>query len=318
MSRSSAQGPGRTPSRALLSAAAVAASSGLLATRVPGRLPKAALAAGAALGLAVAGNEVAGKPVPFLRWSFIRMLLGMRTLTRDWQVGDGREDALAAYVAEHARRDDIDDVIRVIDEFCHQQSFMMNVGDEKGELLDAALRRARPIRVLEIGAYCGYSALRLARATAPDTQICTVEFSAANAEIARRNLDHAGVAHRVEVIVGSLGDGDQTLRHLRTVSGFTDGVLDFVFLDHDKDHYLPDLQRIVDQGWLHPGSVVVADNVGFPGAPAYRAHMREHDGRTWRTVEHKTHVEYQSLVPDLVLESTYLGAPWGGPGTTAD
>ena len=63
-------------------------------------------------------------------------------------------------------------------------------------------------------------------------------------------------------------------------------------------------------------SVVVADNVGFPGAPAYRAHMREHEGRTWRTVEHKTHVEYQSLVPDLVLESTYLGAPWGGPGTT--
>ena len=298
MSRSSVHRRGRTPSRALLSSAAVAVSSGLLATRVRGRVPKLALAAGAAVGLAVAGNEATGKPVPFLRWSFIRMMAGMRTLTRDWQVGDGREDALAAYVAEHARRDDIDDVIRVIDEFCHRQSFMMNVGDEKGELLDAAVARARPNRVLEIGAYCGYSALRLARATAPDTQICTVEFSAANAEIARRNLDHAGVAHRVEVVVGTLGDGGadagQTLRHLRTVSGFTDGGLDFVFLDHDKDHYLPDLERIVDQGWLHPGSVVVADNVGFPGAPAYRAHMREHEGRTWRTVEHKTHVEYQT------------------------
>lgn len=296
----------RRPSRALLSSAAVAASSGLLATRVRGVVPKAALAAGAAAGLAVAANEAAGKPVPFLRWSFIRMMAGMRHLTREWQVGDGREDALAAYVAEHARRDDIDDVIRVIDEFCHQQSFMMNVGDEKGELLDAALRKAGPKRVLELGAYCGYSALRMARATGPDTLISTVEFSAANAEIARRNLDHAGVAHRVEVVVGSIGDGGQTLRHLRTVSGLGDGELDFVFLDHAKKFYLSDLALIVGEGWLHPGSVAVADNVGFPGAPEYRAHMREQEGRTWRTVEHKTHVEYQSLVPDLVLESTYL------------
>jgi catechol O-methyltransferase len=35
--------------------------------------------------------------------------------------------------------------------------------------------------------------------------------------------------------------------------------------------------------------------------------MNEEEGRTWHTVEHKTHVEYQSLIPDLVLESDYLG-----------
>src|SRR4051794_19767098 len=128
MSRSSA----RRPSPALLTSSAIAATAGLLATRVRGRVPTAALAAGTAAALSVAANEVAGKPVPFLRWSFLRMMVGMKHLTREWQVGDGREEALAAYVAEHARRGDIDDVIRVIDEFCHQQSFMMNVGDEKG------------------------------------------------------------------------------------------------------------------------------------------------------------------------------------------
>ena len=37
--------------------------------------------------------------------------------------------------------------------------------------------------------------------------------------------------------------------------------------------------------------------------------MAEQEGRTWRTVEHKTHVEYQSLLKDLVLESEYLGVP---------
>jgi catechol O-methyltransferase len=35
--------------------------------------------------------------------------------------------------------------------------------------------------------------------------------------------------------------------------------------------------------------------------------MREHQGKTWNTAEHKTHLEYQTLVADLVLESEYLG-----------
>ena len=37
-----------------------------------------------------------------------------------------------------------------------------------------------------------------------------------------------------------------------------------------------------------------------PGSPKYRAYMREQQGRGWNTVEHRTHMEYQTLVPDLV------------------
>ena len=58
---------------------------------------------------------------------------------------------------------------------------------------------------------------------------------------------------------------------------------------------------------MHRGAIVVADNVKLPGAPAYRAYMTSHEGRDWRTVEHDTHVEYQTLLEDLVLESEYLG-----------
>lgn len=73
-----------------------------------------------------------------------------------------------------------------------------------------------------------------------------------------------------------------------------------MFLDHDKDAYLPDLLHVLDRGWLHPGSVVVADDVRFPGAPAYRACMAREQGRTWRTVEHDAHVEYQTPLEDLL------------------
>ena len=59
---------------------------------------------------------------------------------------------------------------------------------------------------------------------------------------------------------------------------------------------------------MHPGSIVVADNVKVPGAPKYREYMRRQQGTLWNTIEHKTHLEYQRLVTDLVLESEYLGS----------
>jgi catechol O-methyltransferase len=244
--------------------------------------------------------------IPFLRWSFWRLLLGMKRLTTEWQVGDGREARLADYVAAHARRGDAADVLRAIDAFAYEQSFLINVGDKKGRILDAAVAKVRPKLILELGTYLGYSALRMAIA-APGARIVSLEFNADNAALARRILDHAGVGERVTVVVGTLGDGGATIAALRERHGFAPGAVDFVFVDHDKDAYLPDLERIEAERWLRRGALVVADNVKFPGAPAYRAYMQRHEGGRWRTTEHETHVEYQTVIRDLVLESEYLG-----------
>lgn len=231
------------------------------------------------------------------------MVFGGRALLKNWQVGDGRERALLEYVEQRAKRGDVADVVHVIDEFCYERSIMMNVGDEKGAILDEALRKSEAKLVLELGTYCGYSALRMAR-VASDAKIVSVEFSSDNADIARRILDHAGVAARVTVVVGHLGDGGATADALERDHEVV-GNVDFVFVDHAKDAYLPDLELMIERGWLHTGTVVVADNVKLPGAPKYRAYMQEHEGDDWHTVEHPTHVEYQTLLKDLVLESTY-------------
>src|ERR1041384_442296 len=106
------------------------------------------------------------KKIPFLRWSFCLLAFGMASLLTRWQVGDGREGRLADYVLARARRGDAADVVRIIDEYCYNESFLINVGDEKGRILDAAVERAKPSRILELGTYCGYSALRMALATA--------------------------------------------------------------------------------------------------------------------------------------------------------
>lgn len=240
-----------------------------------------------------------------LRWSFLRMGLGMRTFSRTGQIGDGREAAAVEYVLANARPGDIDDVLATIDRFAYERSFLINVGDEKGRILDTAVRRAQTTLALELGTYCGYSALRIARA-APTATVVSVEFAAANAANARRIWEHAGVGDRVHCVVGTIGDGGTTLDALTAEHGISEGSVDFLFIDHDKAVYLADLLSIVARGWLHPGSIALADNMGLPGSPKYLAHMREQQGRQWHTDEHRTHVEYQTMAPDLMLESEFL------------
>ncbi len=244
--------------------------------------------------------------IPLLRWSFLRMVAGARNITTTGQIGDGREAAAVEYVLKHARAGDIDDVLATIDRFAYEKSMLINVGDEKGAFLDAAVQRANPKLALELGTYCGYSALRIAR-TAPTAKVYSVELAEANAANARQIWAHAGVADRITCVVGTIGDGGHTLDALAREHGFSSGAVDFLFIDHHKDAYLADLQSILDRGWLHTGSIVVADNVKWPGAPKYREYMRQQQGNQWRTIEHEAKVEYQDLLTDLVLDSEYLG-----------
>lgn len=233
------------------------------------------------------------------------MALRQGNIVTTGQIGDGREAAAAEYVVANARRDDPDDVIATIDRFAYEKSFLINVGDEKGALLDAAVATAHPRLALELGTYCGYGALRIARA-APAARVFSVELSAANAEIARTIWAHAGMADQITCVVGAIGDGGRTLDALAD-HGFSTATLDFMFIDHDKNAYLADLQSVLDRGWLRCGAIVVADNMKIPGAPDYLAYMRAEQGTRWNTVEHKTHTEYQTLLRDVVLESKFLG-----------
>jgi predicted O-methyltransferase YrrM len=85
--------------------------------------------------------------------------------------------------------------------------------------------------------------------------VVTLEYEPKHAEVARANLDRAGVGDRVEVIVGA------ALETLPTVTG---GPFDLVFIDADKQNnagYLEWALRLT-----HPGSVIVVDNVIREGA----------------------------------------------------
>lgn len=69
---------------------------------------------------------------------------------------------------------------------------------------------------------------------APTAQIVSIEFNTANAEIARRILDHAGVSTRVTIVVGTLDDGGKTIDALRTEHGLGVGSVDLVFIPRQR------------------------------------------------------------------------------------
>jgi catechol O-methyltransferase len=137
------------------------------------------------------------------------MAAGARNITTIGQIGDGREAAAVDYVLKNAKAGDVDDVLATIDKFAYEESILINIGDEKGTILDAAVQRANPALALELGTYCGYSALRIARA-APNAKVYSVELAAANAANSRQIWAHAGVADRVTCVVGTIGDGGAT------------------------------------------------------------------------------------------------------------
>jgi catechol O-methyltransferase len=219
---------------------------------------------------------------------------------------DGRERDCLDYVRNVAERTPAS-VTQAIDDFCYKNKWMMNVGDVKGKLLQASLNRHEPRLVLELGTYVGYSALRMLQSLPSDSRIISVELSSRAAAIARAMFDHAGVSHRVVVVEGHLQDGGKTVKTLEQLHGLQPSAVDFIFLDHAKEAYLPDIQLILAKRWLKLNGVAFADNVLFPGAPDYREFMKHVEGSQFRTVETSTWVEYQDKVPDLVLESIYLG-----------
>jgi len=207
-----------------------------------------------------------------------------------------RVEQALAFARANAQAGDPASVLAALDRFGRERSFLMNVGDRKGEILDAEVLRLRPARALEIGAYCGYSAVRIARLLREwGGRLVSLEASAENARVARATVELAGLAEHVEVRNAKAEEAIPSLG----------APFDLVFLDHWKDLYLPDLLRIEKHGLLRPGSVVVADNVGLFDASAYFRHVRGSGRYDSRNVP--STVEYRDALPDAVEISVFRG-----------
>lgn len=137
----------------------------------------------------------------------------------------------------------------------------IEVSAQHGRLLALLATISGARRVLEIGTLAGYSTINLARGTGPHGRVVTLEREPRHAQVARTNLDRAGVGDRVQIIVGAALD---TLPTLQGGEPF-----DLVFIDADKENNIAYVEWAITLS--SPGAVIIIDNVVRSGrilAPA--------------------------------------------------
>lgn len=126
-----------------------------------------------------------------------------------------------------------------------------DVAPNQGKLLHLFARMCGARRILEIGTLGGYSTIWLARALSDGGKVITLEYDPAHADVARENIDRAGLTDKVDIHVGP------AIETLPKLGG--DAPFDLIFIDADKPSN-PDYLR-----WAltlsRPGTVIIGDNV---------------------------------------------------------
>ncbi|HEX2902795.1 MAG TPA: O-methyltransferase [Jatrophihabitans sp.] len=135
---------------------------------------------------------------------------------------------------------------------------LAEVAPNQAAFLAIIARIAGARRVLEFGTLAGYSTIWLARAAGDAGQVVTLELDEPTARIAQANFDRAGVADRIELLVGP------ALLSAQALLDRQEPPFDLVFIDADK----PNNPAYLDAALAlsRPGTVIIGDNVVRNGA----------------------------------------------------
>lgn len=165
------------------------------------------------------------------------------------------------------------------------------IDPESAGLLRVLARVTAARRILEIGTGYGYSALSLASGMHPEGLIFTIEFKQPRAEVAREHFAQAGLAGRVNVMIGD------ARRLVHKVAG----PFDLILVDADKQLFEPLHDRTI--ALLRPGGVLVTDNVLWGGdvVPGFNEQARHDQSSIDAVMAHS-----RRLAEDARLDTVFL------------
>ncbi len=202
----------------------------------------------------------------------------------------------------NANKKKVLDVLSEIEEIAKKDS-LPSIGPIKGEIIEDIIKKYKPKRILEIGTLHGYSAILMGNFlldkdndsndnTTKEIIITCLEIDKNLANIAKKNIEKAGLSDRIEVITGDALKIIPTLNnHYR---------FDLVFIDAVKNHYLRYLKLVEDNNLLNKKSLVVADNVLI-----YEKEMKDYldyvrnSGR-YNSYTTETTLEFTKIVKDAL------------------
>jgi predicted O-methyltransferase YrrM len=126
-------------------------------------------------------------------------------------------------------------------------------GHLQGTLLRMISAMVKPLRILEIGTFTGYSAICLAGGMPENGILHTIEVDPELEEIITRYVDEAGLTGKVILHFGQAAD----------IIPLLNETWDLVFIDADKPNYLNYFNLVFDK--VRNGGIILADNVLWDG-----------------------------------------------------
>jgi len=129
----------------------------------------------------------------------------------------------------------------------------MASGHLQGRVLKMLVEMAKPLKVLELGTFSGYSTLCMAEGMPPDAELHTFEVFDENEDFLRQWIGGSPYRDRIHL---HIGDALQLVPKM-------DGQWDFAYIDADKREYVAYYEMLLPR--MRPGGYIVADNTLWYG-----------------------------------------------------
>jgi len=127
------------------------------------------------------------------------------------------------------------------------------VSATQGKFLYLLAKIKNAKRILEIGTLGGYSTIWLARAIPDDGVVVSLEYEELYANVSRKNIEYANLAHKVKIIHGA------ALESMNKMIAENEEPFDMIFIDADKPNNPNYLKLSLELS--KSGTIIYGDNV---------------------------------------------------------
>ena len=127
-------------------------------------------------------------------------------------------------------------------------------GNIQGRLLKMLVAMFKPLNILEIGTYTGYSAICLAEGAPINAKVVTIEIDDEMEEFIKGYFQKSEYGHKIELRIGDA---------LKVMNNYEDNYFDLIFFDANKRDYLSYYNLAINK--LRTGGIILADNTLWSG-----------------------------------------------------
>lgn len=193
---------------------------------------------------------------------------------------------LEDYIEKHSEKEP--ELLAALNKETYQKILLprMLSGHFQGRVLSMLSKLIRPVNILEIGTYTGYSALCLCEGMQENGSLHTIDIKEELVDFQRKHFDKSPW-------------GKQIIQHLgeaTTIIPTLDMKFDLVFIDADKENYSNYFELIVPK--MNKGGIILSDNVLWSGKVLEPLHPKD--------MSTKVLLEYNTLLKEDPRVETVL------------